>query len=104
MWSVGCSTGDEPYGLAMVCRQASCDVEILATDINPSALERAQRGRYSPRNLRHVDDELRGAGSRATVTVGRSRESCGTRSDFARTTSRAKAPRAMTSTSRCAGT
>ena len=24
VWSVGCSTGDEPYGLAMVCRQAAC--------------------------------------------------------------------------------
>lgn len=59
VWSVGCSTGDEPYGLAMVCRQAACDVEILATDINPNALERAQRGRYQERNLRHVDDALR---------------------------------------------
>jgi chemotaxis protein methyltransferase CheR len=59
VWSVGCSTGDEPYGLSMLCQQATCDVEILATDINPDALERAQRGRYHERNLRHVDGELR---------------------------------------------
>jgi chemotaxis protein methyltransferase CheR len=59
VWSVGCSTGDEPYGLAMICREAGANVEILATDVNPDALERAQRGRYPQRNLRHVDDERR---------------------------------------------
>ena len=59
VWSVGCSTGDEPYGLAMLCRQAGCEVDVLATDVNPDALERAQRGRYHSRNLRHVSPELR---------------------------------------------
>jgi chemotaxis protein methyltransferase CheR len=59
VWSVGCSTGDEPYGLALVCREAGCDVEVLATDINPDALERAQRGYYNARNLRHVHPDLR---------------------------------------------
>ncbi len=57
VWSVGCSTGDEPYGLAMLCREAHCELDILATDINPKALERAQRGEYHERNLRHVDSE-----------------------------------------------
>lgn len=57
VWSVGCSTGDEPYGLAMLCREANCELDILATDINPHALERAQSGRYHERNLRHVDSE-----------------------------------------------
>ncbi len=59
VWSVGCSTGDEPYGLAMLCREAYCEPEILATDINPDALERAKRGSYHVRNLRHVSPELR---------------------------------------------
>jgi chemotaxis methyl-accepting protein methylase len=59
VWSVGCSTGDEPYSLAMLCREARCDVDIFATDINPGALERAQRGRYHERNLRHVDAVMR---------------------------------------------
>jgi chemotaxis methyl-accepting protein methylase len=59
VWSVGCSTGDEPYGLAMLCRQAACEVDVLATDVNPDALERAQSGRYHSRNLRHVSAELR---------------------------------------------
>jgi chemotaxis protein methyltransferase CheR len=59
VWSVGCSTGDEPYGVAMLCRQAGCEVDVLATDVNPDALERAQSGRYHSRNLRHVGSELR---------------------------------------------
>jgi chemotaxis methyl-accepting protein methylase len=59
VWSVGCSTGDEPYGLAMLCRDAYCELDILATDINPDALERAKRGSYHVRNLRHVGPEMR---------------------------------------------
>ncbi|MDX2089738.1 MAG: CheR family methyltransferase [Kofleriaceae bacterium] len=55
VWSVGCSSGDEPYSLAMLCREAGASIEILATDINPTALERARRGWYPERNLRHVD-------------------------------------------------
>jgi chemotaxis methyl-accepting protein methylase len=55
LWSVGCSTGDEPFGLAMLCREAGADIEVLATDVNPDALERARSGRYPERNLRHVD-------------------------------------------------
>lgn len=58
-WSVGCSTGDEPYGLAMLCREVYCELDILATDINPAALEHAQRGMYDPRSLRHIRPELR---------------------------------------------
>lgn len=59
VWSVGCSTGDEPYGLAMLCRQSGHAVDILASDVNPDALERARRGRYHARNLRHVPTEQR---------------------------------------------
>ena len=59
VWCVGSSTGDEPYGLAMLCREAGASPTILATDINPDALDRARRGRYPVRNLRHVDDARR---------------------------------------------
>jgi chemotaxis protein methyltransferase CheR len=55
IWCVGCSSGDEPYGLAILCSEAGAPVDILATDINPTALERARRARYPERNLRHVD-------------------------------------------------
>ena len=46
-WSAGCSTGEEPYSLAMVLRDqfapsAGWDIEILATDLSSRALERAR--------------------------------------------------------------
>lgn len=52
IWSVGCSTGQEPYSLAMMFaespeRWAGWDIRILATDISPSVITRARAGRYS---------------------------------------------------------
>lgn len=52
IWSVGCSTGQEPYSLAMIFaespeRWAGWDIRILATDISPSVITRARVGRYS---------------------------------------------------------
>jgi chemotaxis protein methyltransferase CheR len=49
--SAGCSTGEEPYTLAMTLRElgrlAPAKVAILAIDINPQALAKARRGSYS---------------------------------------------------------
>jgi chemotaxis protein methyltransferase CheR len=52
IWSVGCSTGQEPYSLAMAMaerpdRWAGWEVSILATDISPSVIKTAKAGRYS---------------------------------------------------------
>jgi chemotaxis protein methyltransferase CheR len=52
IWSVGCSTGQEPYSLAMMFaeqreRWAGWDIRILATDISPSVIATARAGRYS---------------------------------------------------------
>ena len=49
LWSAGCCTGEEAYSLAIsLCRALpdlnGWDVSILATDINPHFLQRAQRG------------------------------------------------------------
>jgi len=48
LWSAGCGCGEEPYTLAMLLDEAGVAGVIEATDIDPSALTAASRGRYSP--------------------------------------------------------
>jgi chemotaxis protein methyltransferase CheR len=51
IWSAGCSSGQEPYSLAMAIREhfpelLTWQLSILGTDISGSVLDRARRGRY----------------------------------------------------------
>jgi chemotaxis protein methyltransferase CheR len=55
-WSAACSSGEEPYTLAMVLREAipaidQKDVLILSTDISNQMLETARKGIYSKERL-----------------------------------------------------
>jgi chemotaxis protein methyltransferase CheR len=52
IWSAACSTGQEPYSLAMMISEnpekwRNWTVEIYATDVSAAALKRAKNGRYS---------------------------------------------------------
>ncbi|MFC9776062.1 CheR family methyltransferase [Paenibacillus chitinolyticus] len=56
VWSAACSTGEEPYTLAMILSHMGAlrDTSILATDIDEGALEKARRGIYVERSLKDV--------------------------------------------------
>lgn len=62
-WTVPCSTGEEPYSLALVLlsrwsRLDVRDVDIFASDIDWRSIEAAMAGRYSPRSVQNVPPEL----------------------------------------------
>ncbi|MFV0336171.1 MAG: CheR family methyltransferase [Tropicimonas sp.] len=59
LWSAGCSSGPEPYSIAMVVLEAvpeaeELDIRILATDINPQVLQVARAGLFSGADLARV--------------------------------------------------
>jgi chemotaxis protein methyltransferase CheR len=59
VWSAACSSGEEPYTLAMLMREKRFDVraEIMASDISHSVLRSAARGLYSSYSIRNVPDQ-----------------------------------------------
>jgi two-component system CheB/CheR fusion protein len=52
IWSVGCSTGEEAYSLAILLQERlgairqNCTVQVFATDIDPKAIATARAGLY----------------------------------------------------------
>ncbi|RKX29931.1 MAG: protein-glutamate O-methyltransferase CheR [Candidatus Zixiibacteriota bacterium] len=59
IWSAGCSTGEEPYTLAMIVQEKLATLpgwksEIVANDISEEVLQKARKGEYSGITLRNI--------------------------------------------------
>jgi chemotaxis protein methyltransferase CheR len=66
IWSAGCSTGEEPYSIALTILSMMgdahrFDIKILATDINKRVLARAQQGTYGEAALSPVSRQQHAA-------------------------------------------
>ena len=59
VWSAGCSSGEEPYTLAMVLKEFGCKFLILATDISTRVLEKAKLAIYEEEKVLPVPQELK---------------------------------------------
>ncbi len=66
IWSAGCCTGEEPYTLAILLKEfmrgeTQVPVSILATDLNPRFLDRAERAVYRQWSFRSTPSRIRNA-------------------------------------------
>jgi chemotaxis protein methyltransferase CheR len=63
IWSAGCSSGEEPYSIAMLLSEAGwyehAAFEIFASDINQQVLARARKGQYRENAFRATDPVVR---------------------------------------------
>jgi chemotaxis protein methyltransferase CheR len=62
--SAGCASGEEPYSLAILVREAlpdfgSWDVKIIGIDVNPAVLAKATQARYSAWSLRATSEDAK---------------------------------------------
>lgn len=79
-WSAACSTGEEPYTLAMVLAEnfPALHYHILATDIDKTVLSNARQGTYRVPQLKGLPEGYQDKyfeSSKTTATVGRSLQS-----------------------------
>lgn len=62
IWSAGCSTGEEPYSIAMTLKEAfnsnQLDAKIIASDISTRVLNTAARGVYPNEKVKNVSSPL----------------------------------------------
>ncbi len=62
IWSAGCSTGEEPYTIAMLCCASGLlrdwEVDIFASDISQRVIQTARRGTFGQSSFRNMPDGL----------------------------------------------
>jgi chemotaxis protein methyltransferase CheR len=76
VWSAGCSTGEEPYSIAMSLRaglplSAGWNVQVLATDISDAALDAARAGVFPAERAWHIPEDYRRLFTREQQIGGR---------------------------------
>ena len=61
IWSAGCSSGEEPYSLAMLMEEnfPKVDWRILATDLDVTVLEKCKIGQYGSYQVSTLNDKLK---------------------------------------------
>jgi chemotaxis protein methyltransferase CheR len=64
IWSAGCSTGEEPYTMAMTMRDStlplsSWDIKILATDLDTNVVAHAAAGLYDAERAASIPEKFR---------------------------------------------
>lgn len=64
VWSAGCSTGEEPYSIAilldrLIGNDKSWKINIIGTDINEDSIKKAGHGRFGKWSFRRIDQEIK---------------------------------------------
>jgi chemotaxis protein methyltransferase CheR len=89
IWSAGCSSGEEPYSLAMLLQEAGwydhAAFEIFASDINQAVLGKARKGQYRENAFRATTPAMREKYfTRETESVWRVKDEIRNRVSFGR--------------------
>ncbi|WP_292461026.1 protein-glutamate O-methyltransferase CheR [Methanothermococcus sp.] len=65
IWSAGCSSGEEPYGIAIIINELKyrynrkfMPVSIIGTDLDSDILNKAKKGIYHNKQLKNIDNSL----------------------------------------------
>ena len=61
IWSAGCSTGEEPYSIAITCLETpgikEGDIKIFASDLSLNSLVAAKEGRYAAHKIENIPED-----------------------------------------------
>ncbi|MEW6079364.1 MAG: protein-glutamate O-methyltransferase CheR [Thermodesulfobacteriota bacterium] len=58
IWCAACSSGEEPYSVAMDCLEKGFAPQVLATDLSRNMLDLAQKGVYPPDKIKKMDERM----------------------------------------------